>query len=738
MNNSIIAIDILPDNDGKLIMYGPPNKDNKHLVSGKLRIILSKPLKTKLISIKLKGKSEYSDWENQYSCIYLLKLEKILREKSIIPSGVTDLDFEFQISGNLPQSYVTSFGLIKYNLVATVQPNSLLSKHGRTERSISISRHYLPCRRELLPAPPTKVYRGQRKNILKYELDIPTIICINEPSLLIRLRLFPLSNQGRIKKVNFSLLQSEKYRIQPTPQDFQEYSIENAQLIGNVQLNNSSVAKRKRSHPIKPTSLKVSYDQDTWDNPLTYNLPFEQYNNNNNTSNIKKTKLKATITSPLMRVRHKLKITMTFESLGEKNLELGFPIIFTTIPGMEVANHHFRSNEDFNETELPTYDDVVNHALPQEEVTSRPMTPSDHSESHSQNHSRSSTPNLYEDGSGDSIHNNSRPVTPTPSPLLTDDSTINLNTSNIINTTILSSTSTSSSPSSSALSLNDNNQLQPQPQPQLNKKKSQRSLAQALGRLLLRSENNSRPTSPSPSASTTPTVLTPISSSCPINNNRSRTPPQLELTPSSSPTFPSLSDPSSSLYPQPISTTNDVPIVHKSGISHLYARTGRASWYLNMPDEDDVPTITPEIHSAPSSPRETLVHISSSNNLLPPPTLDQQRSNGRNLSTDRMVHRRSVSFDSSLTQTRINETSIPSGSTSSSTRSNIDNSSDNSSDNTTITSLLRHPSLSSLKGMVKRNRKKPAAIDDNASRLAINKIDINITIPSPTLGTYEI
>ncbi|CAB4441207.1 unnamed protein product [Rhizophagus irregularis] len=685
MNNSIIAVDILPDDDGKVMMYGAPNKDTTYLVSGKLRIILSKPLKTKLISIKLKGKSEYSDWENQYSCIYLLKLEKVLREKTTLPSGVTDLDFEFQVNGNIPQSYVTSFGLIRYNLVATVQPSSLLLKQGRAEKSINISRHYLPCRRELLPAPPTKVYRGQRKNILKYELDIPTVICINETSLLIRLRLFPLCNQGRVKKVAFDLIQSEKYRIQPTPQDYQEFSIEKCS----------------------------TYWKYTWENPLTYNLPFEQYSTRNINNPIKKTKLKATIKSPLMRVRHKLKITMTFEALEEKTLELGFPITVTTLPGMEAANHHFRTNEDFNEIELPAYDDVVNHTLSQ-------------------------------DGCDSNI---SRPVTPTPPPPFSDESTINLNThtshttTNTSHTTNTSNTALTSNTSHTSHTINNtshtshttnttilsssppDSQLLSQPQPQLNKKKSQRSLAQALGRLLLRSESSSRPNSPSPSASTTPTVLTPVTSSYPNNNNRSRTHPQLEVTPSSSPTF--------APHNQPTSSTNSANNIVYQGIGNLYTRTGRASWYLNMPDDDDAPTLTPEIHSAPSSPRESLVHIPSSNNLLPPP--NQQRRNKNNIPSDRMIHRRSISFDSSLTQSIINESSIPSGSTTTQTRSNNDNPSENSS----ISSLLRHPSINSLKGMVKR-RKKPATIDDNTSRLAINRIDINITIPSPTLGTYNL
>ncbi|CAG8575021.1 1829_t:CDS:2 [Funneliformis mosseae] len=719
MNNSIIAVDILPNNDGKLVMYGAPNKDITHSVSGKLRIILSKPLKTKLISIKLKGKSEYSDWENQYSCMNIVKLDKVLREKSTLPSGVTDLDYEFNINGNIPQTYVTSFGLIRYKLVAIVQPSSLLAKQSRVERSINIARHYLPCRRELLPAPPTKVYRGQRKDILKYELDVPTIICVNDNSLLIRLRLLPLCDQGKVRKVTFDLIQSEKYRIQPSPQDLQEFSIDPNQLIGNVQLSSSSMAKRKRSHPIHPTSLNISYDEDTWDNPLTYNLPIEQHNSrHNNNNDAKRSKLKATIKSPLMRVRHKLKITMSFESRAEKTLELGFPIIVTTIPDDDTANRLFM----FSNNDLPTYDDVINHindTLPQEEVVSRPMTPESHSQNHSRSSTRPTTPNLYEDGSGDS-----RSVTPTPSPLTPDYFTINSNT-NV------------SSPFPTSVS----DQHLPL-HPPLHKKKSQRSLAQAIGRLFLRSESSSRPTSPSQSVSTTPTLtpnLSPTLSSYPAipslpNNYRSKTPPQLDLasqnfafSSSSVDTSPSLYQRSSVRRSRTLATSTSLRSglsdVNNSRTNHLYARTNSPIWHLNMPDEDDVPAITPEIHSAPSSPRESLIpnvpESSTSKNLLPP-TLDHQRRNRRR------AHRRSASFDSSLAK---NENQIVYGPTTP-TRSNTDNSS--------ISTLLRHPSLSNLKGVVKRRlQKKPSSDDNNASSLGLNEIDINIIIPSPTLEFYN-
>ncbi|CAG8533259.1 163_t:CDS:2 [Diversispora eburnea] len=408
MNNSIIAVDILPDNDGKLIMYGAPNKDTFHVVSGKLRIVLSKSIKIKQIIMKLKGKSEYSDWENQYSCINVLKLDQTLVERVTIPCGVSDLDFEFSVPGNIPQTYVTSFGLIRYKLVALVQPASLLAKYSRVERGIHFARHYLPCRRELLPAPPTKVYRGQRKEILKYELDIPTVICVNEKSLLIRVRLNPLCDQGRVKKISFDLIQSEKYRIQPTSQDLAEFSIDSTQLLGNVQLSGSSSTKRKRSHPIKSTILNIPHDDDTWNNPLIYNLPFSQYkhNNNRNSSNSnlanlnRKNHLKSTIKSPLMKVRHKLKLVINFENESEKRLELGFPVIVTTIP--EEGDYLLYNGNNY--AGLPSYDDAllddpttVDYSA--NNVYSRPHTPSSlinseseiYSDPPSRNQSRSNT-----------------------------------------------------------------------------------------------------------------------------------------------------------------------------------------------------------------------------------------------------------------------------------------------------------------------------------------------------------
>ncbi|CAG8637720.1 3381_t:CDS:2, partial [Gigaspora margarita] len=338
-------------------MYGAPNKDIKHLVSGKLRIILSRPLKIKFISIKLKGRSEYSDWEEQYSCLEVIKLEKILYEKDTLPIGVTDFEYEFEVPGNLPQTYRTNFGFIFYKLVAVVQPSSLMSKFARVEKGISFLRHYLPCRRELLPAPPAKVYKGHRKDILDFELDLPTVIGINEKSLLIRLRLLSHNDKGRLKKILFELVQSEKYHVKPSRKDLDEYSIDPDQLIGIVPLNGSSLTKRKRTYPINPTMLNVNNDADNWNNQLIFNLPFAQYSSGIS----RKPRLKATLKSPLMKVRHKFRFVLMFEDNNEVDMELEIPINVTTIP--EEKNPTLI--EMFEDNKLPSYDDtfIVNPSI---------------------------------------------------------------------------------------------------------------------------------------------------------------------------------------------------------------------------------------------------------------------------------------------------------------------------------------------------------------------------------------
>ncbi|CAG8740236.1 22954_t:CDS:2 [Racocetra persica] len=355
ISNSISAVDILPHNDGKVVMYGAPNKNITHFVSGKLRIILSRPQNMELITIRLKGKSEYSDWEDQYSALEIIKLEQILHEKNSLPRGVTDLDYEFRVPGNLPQTYRTNFGTIFYKLVVAVQPASLMSKDTRVERGINFLRHYLPCRREFLPAPPQKIYKVERKEIINFELELPTFICVNEKSLLIRLRLCPKSDQGRIKKIHFELVQSEKYSVRPSRKNMDEFSVDPAHLVSIVPLSGSPLTKRKRTYPIAPTTLSVSNEVDNWNNALIYNLPFAQYS-----QVTRKSQLKATLKSPLMKVGHKFRFVLMFEDENENDLELVCPISVTTIP--EEKNSLLA--EIFGDTNLPSYDDTFMEISP--------------------------------------------------------------------------------------------------------------------------------------------------------------------------------------------------------------------------------------------------------------------------------------------------------------------------------------------------------------------------------------
>ncbi|CAG8646904.1 2891_t:CDS:2, partial [Racocetra persica] len=602
MNNNIIAVDIIPDNDGKLIMYGEPNKDKTHLVSGKLRVIVSKPLKIKSITIKLRGKTEYSDWENQYSCLNVLKLEQILYEKNVLQKGVTDFNFELRVPGNTPQSYVTSFGLIRYKLMAAVQPSSMLTKCERVER-------------------------GQRRNILKYELDIPTVISVNERSLLIRVRLLPCSEQGYVKRITFDLVQSEKYRVQPSQQDIIYYDIDSTQFVGNVQLNGSVPSKRKRSSQIKPTALAIFSNDDNWNNPLTYNLPFVQYSRTATSGRARASKLKSTIDSPLIRVRHKLRLSMTFRDENEKDLELGFPITITTIPEDDYSSMFGMLCDNG----LPSYDDCIEDSPTmgyEESGDSRPISPlcelnnsdnnsryhsRNNSRSNSRNHSRSNSRNRSRSNSRNPSRNNARSASP--------------NLDDINNDGFTDNSSSGGNGTSNGSILSDPRQ------PILKNKKSQRSL---VDRLLHRNENNSRTASP------------PMSI------------PIAYTTPTSHPSYSNLNtSPQDHNRVLPI-TSHDLPSYSQmppdSNTSYLSKRSKRTTLYLNMPDEDDYETNTHlEIHSAPSSPKlcgtSMTLGDDASNELSFNSSDAFTGENSNNLSPPNMKkksHRRSASFDLNL------------------------------------------------------------------------------------------
>ncbi|KAG9294862.1 hypothetical protein G9A89_008554 [Geosiphon pyriformis] len=557
MNNGIMALEIFPEHDN-VFMYGAPDKDSTYRVAGKLRLILSRPLKVKQVSIKLKGKSEYSDWINQFSALNLLKLDHVICQKRLLPRGVIDLDYEFHVGGNLPQTYVTSFGFIRYKLVAVVQPSSLLLKDEETDLSISFQRHYLPCNRDLLPAPPTKVYRGERKDILKYEIDIPTIVGEKEKGMLVRIRLLPMCDQGRVKKIKFDLVQLENYRVLPDQQELQEFGIDASHIDATVQLNRSSPpTKKKRTHPIKPTSLTISRDEDAWNNPLTYNLPFVQGRNGT-----EKNRLRSTIKSPLISVRHRLQIIMSFEDETEKKLDLPFPLIVTSIPDGASLNGAARFDSG-----LPSYDDVMRNSNSEENPS---VEVSDDSR-------RSANADISESDIGESTNSIPLPFSVSNSRSSTPQSTTNDHPSY--------------SPFDSQITSSSQEQIgEEMPTPTLRHKRSQ-LLAQTFNRLLSRPyQTTSRPNSPSPSSndsdSSIPSVKKPITSTSPVNKNKC---PQLNAIQT---------------------TTQSIDLFGSSShTDESLTHPGRLGWHLNIVNDDNSQIIS-EIHSAPSSPRQLIPNFS--------------------------------------------------------------------------------------------------------------------------------
>ncbi|CAG8533235.1 162_t:CDS:1 [Diversispora eburnea] len=201
------------------------------------------------------------------------------------------------------------------------------------------------------------------------------------------------------------------------------------------------------------------------------------------------------------------------------------------------------------------------------------------------------------------------------------------------------------------------------------------------------------------------------------------------------------------------STTNNNS--NSSRISDLYTtRTGRASWYLNMTDEDDdIPHSIPEIQSAPSSPRlrgvdinfDTTTKNDSINNIynndsLPVPKLFLTGNNILN-----KEHRRSLSCDDNFTNNSSNYKGIPLSSNNveknkkvyglylnhhSSSLVNLQSSNLQSSSSKSTTTNINDDTDDELIDDLKEFGVDRYLNFENKNEKIIN---INVTIPSPTL-----
>ncbi|KAI9277079.1 hypothetical protein BDA99DRAFT_126005 [Phascolomyces articulosus] len=220
--------------------FGPRPEQEKHTtypkrqkVRGKLRLVMSKPIKFNRIEIRFKGHSQLT-WRNPLKSHNALLVEKMhawktlrkwrttLVENATLPAGVTELGFEVTLPGHLCASFKSPFLEIQYMLMAFILPSAKFAKEIHVSQEIRILKTLVPKDVVYGRVPGFKVprvsMRGERPVSLAWEFQVPRWVCLENGYIefdgILR-RPTTVSEESAmvtVEKIEVDVVQEEFYR----------------------------------------------------------------------------------------------------------------------------------------------------------------------------------------------------------------------------------------------------------------------------------------------------------------------------------------------------------------------------------------------------------------------------------------------------------------------------------------------------------------------------------------------
>ncbi|ORY91052.1 hypothetical protein BCR43DRAFT_498416 [Syncephalastrum racemosum] len=119
-----------------------------------------------------------------------------------LDSGRYTYEFELPLAGSMPEStHVASFYIVQYRLKATVERPRFLPNH-TTRRVIHLSRQMLPLMPEFME--PVTI-ANQWTDKLDYMISVPTKIYTHGDKIPISIRVTPLTDQIRVRRLSVTL-----------------------------------------------------------------------------------------------------------------------------------------------------------------------------------------------------------------------------------------------------------------------------------------------------------------------------------------------------------------------------------------------------------------------------------------------------------------------------------------------------------------------------------------------------
>ena len=196
-------------------------------IRGKLRLVMSRPIKFTRIEIRFKGHSQLT-WRNplksQHSFLAekmhawktLRKWRKTLLENATLPEGVTELGFEVILPGHLCSSFKSPYLEIRYILSAIILPSAKFSKEITINKEVKIFKTLLPkdVAYGLVPGyqVPRRLMRGERLNCLSWEFQVPRWVCLENGCIEFDGLLRSTVPDIIVERIEVDVVQEEIYR----------------------------------------------------------------------------------------------------------------------------------------------------------------------------------------------------------------------------------------------------------------------------------------------------------------------------------------------------------------------------------------------------------------------------------------------------------------------------------------------------------------------------------------------
>ena len=219
MKDNIEHVEIEPEHC-YIDFIGPAKPDGMgRTLKGKVRLLLSKPVKIRSIQIKFKGyariclkNSGGTVLDIETSLLPKIKAPLLVDNKKTfqLPAGSHSIPWELEVPNVYPRSLMIKRASIHYKVELAISLG-IGKKAITAEYPIVVLRHLLPCK-ELSPLIGSRIYRHTVPGKFHYEIDCPRIVCLEQGTMPVSVKYLCITDQKPVVSIRTQLLQVEFYR----------------------------------------------------------------------------------------------------------------------------------------------------------------------------------------------------------------------------------------------------------------------------------------------------------------------------------------------------------------------------------------------------------------------------------------------------------------------------------------------------------------------------------------------